>query len=53
MNVYAGVSNLFEYTQIDEGKTPLFYDADGNFDVGYIYGPLHGREFYAGIEISL
>ncbi|WDE05586.1 TonB-dependent receptor [Thalassomonas viridans] len=51
--VYAGVSNLFEYTQIDEGDTPLFFDAAGGYDVAYIYGPLHGREFYAGLEIKL
>lgn len=52
-NIYAGVSNIFDYTQIGEGQSPLFWDADGGLDVGYIYGPLHGREFYAGIEISL
>lgn len=51
--VYAGVSNVFEYTQIDEGDTPLFWDASGGYDVAYIYGPLHGREFYAGIEVKL
>ncbi len=51
--IYAGVSNIFEYTQIDEGDSPLFYDKEGGYDVAYIYGPLHGREFYMGIEISL
>ena len=51
--LYAGVSNVFEYTQIEEGDTPLFWDATGGYDVAYIYGPLHGREFYAGIEIKL
>lgn len=53
MKIYAGVANIFEYTQIDEGDTPLFYDADGGYDVAYIYGSLHGREFYAGIEVKL
>lgn len=53
MKIYAGVANVFEYTQIDEGDTPLFYDADGGYDVAYIYGSLHGREFYAGIEVKL
>ena len=53
MKLYAGISNIFEYTQIEEGDTPLFYDADGGYDVAYIYGPLHGREFYAGIEVKL
>lgn len=51
--VFGGVSNIFEYTQIGEGDTPLFYDADGGYDVAYIYGPLHGREFYLGVEIDL
>jgi len=51
--VYAGVSNVFEQTQIDDGDTPLFYDAEGSYDVAYIYGALHGREMYAGVEIKL
>ena len=51
--VYAGVSNVFEETQIDDGGSPLFYDANGGYDVAYIYGALHGREMYAGIEIKL
>lgn len=53
MKFYAGISNVFDYTQIEEGETPLFYDASGNYDVAYIYGPLHGVEFYAGFEVSL
>ena len=51
--VYAGVSNIFEETQIDRGDSPLFYDAAGGYDVAYIYGSLHGREMYAGIEVKL
>ncbi|KGJ91543.1 TonB-dependent receptor plug domain-containing protein [Colwellia psychrerythraea] len=51
--IYAGVSNIFEQTQIDDGDTPLFYDAEGGYDVAYIYGALHGREMYAGVEIKL
>jgi outer membrane receptor for ferrienterochelin and colicin len=50
---YAGVSNVFDYTQIEEGDTALFYDISGGYDVAYIYGPLHGMEFYAGFEVSL
>lgn len=50
---YVGVSNIFEQTQIDSSDTPLFYDANGGYDVAYIYGALHGREMYAGIEIKL
>jgi len=26
------------------------YDADGGYDVGYIYGPLRGRQIYTGIQ---
>lgn len=52
-NLFAGVSNIFEYTQVENGETPLFYDADNGYDVAYIYGPLHGREFYAGVEVNL
>jgi len=51
--LYAGISNVFEQTQIDSGDTPLFYDANGGYDVAYIYGALHGRELYAGLEIKL
>jgi outer membrane receptor for ferrienterochelin and colicin len=51
--VYAGISNVFKETQIDSGDTPLFYDAKGGYDVAYIYGALHGRELYAGIEVKL
>ncbi len=51
--IYAGMSNIFSETQIDRGDSPLFYDADGGYDVAYIYGSLHGREIYAGIEVKL
>lgn len=47
---YVGVNNLFDYTQAGDEDSPLFYDADGSFDVGYIYGPLRGRVMYAGIK---
>ena len=52
LSLYTGVSNLFDYTQAGDEDTPLFYDAEGAFDVGYIYGPLRGREIYAGIKFS-
>ncbi|MEJ2499984.1 MAG: TonB-dependent receptor [Campylobacterales bacterium] len=48
--LYAGVKNLFDYTQTGDGMTPLFYDAEGGYDVGYIYGPLRGRQIYAGLR---
>lgn len=52
VDLYFGVQNLFNYTQIEEGDTPLFYDADGGYDVAYIWGPLHGREYYAGVKVA-
>ena len=51
-SVYAGVANLFDYTQVEDEDTPLFYDAAGGFDVGYIYGPLRGREAYLGLKAT-
>ncbi|WP_206485159.1 TonB-dependent receptor [Thalassotalea sp. G2M2-11] len=53
IKLYAGISNIFEKTQIDSSGTPLFYDANGGYDVAYIYGALHGRELYAGVEVKL
>lgn len=50
LNVYLGASNLLDYRQIVDEDTPLFFDASGNFDVGYIYGPLRGREAYLGLK---
>ncbi len=52
LSLYSGVSNLFDYTQVGDEDTPLFYDDEGAFDVGYIYGPLRGREFYAGMKFT-
>lgn len=53
VDLYVGAINLFDYTQVEEDETPLFWDADGGYDVAYIYGPLRSREFYAGVNISL
>jgi len=47
-SVYFGATNLFDYTQVVDEDTPLFWNADDQFDVGYIYGPLRGREAYLG-----
>lgn len=49
---YVGVTNLFNYTQTGEGSSPLFYGTDGAVDVTHIWGPLRGREIYAGIKAS-
>ena len=48
--LYAGVKNLFDYTQAGDEDTPLFYDASGGYDVGYIYGPMRGRQMYVGLQ---
>ena len=50
-SAYVGVSNLFDYTQTDDdGVSPLFYEGDGGYDVGHIYGSLKGRVAYAGFQ---
>ncbi|GEA13078.1 TonB-dependent receptor [Alteromonas sp. KUL49] len=51
ISVYAGANNLFDYTQVEDMQTPLFYE-DGGYDVAYIYGPLRGREAYAGVTVK-
>ncbi len=50
--IYAGGRNLLDYTQVEDEDTPLFYGADGGYDVAYIYGPLRGRELYAGLRLE-
>ena len=50
MSMYFGAYNLFNETQARSMETPLFWDADGGYDVGYIYGPLRGREIYIGMQ---
>jgi outer membrane receptor protein involved in Fe transport len=52
MNLYVGGINLFDYKQTDE-ESPLFWDADGGYDVGHIYAPLRGRMLYTGFKVSL
>lgn len=49
--LYVGAKNLFDKTQAGDMDSPLFWGADGSFDVGYIYGPLRGRELYAGAQL--
>jgi len=51
LEVYAGDSNLFNYTQVEDMQTPLFFE-DGGYDVGYIYGPMRGREAYIGMKYN-
>ncbi|MCG8371167.1 MAG: TonB-dependent receptor [Proteobacteria bacterium] len=51
--VYVGAFNLFDESQGRNMQSPLFWDPDGAYDVGYIYGPLRGREYYAGFEFRM
>ncbi len=49
ISFYAGVKNLFDYTQTKR-ESPLYFDAAGNLDVIHIWGPLRGRQIYAGLQ---
>lgn len=57
-SVYAGLQNLFNYIQPwspligfnDPNSNPGFSDS---FDTAYAYSPIHGREFYLGINWQL
>lgn len=52
LNFYAGANNLFDYNQAADESSPLFFGSEGSYDVTYIYGPLRGRELYAGLKWS-
>ena len=52
VSMYVGANNLTDHTQVEDSETPLFWDATGAYDVAYIYGPLRGREYYVGLELS-
>ncbi len=52
LTVYVGGNNLTDYIQVEDAETPLFWDAGGAYDVAYIYGPLRGREYYVGVDMS-
>ena len=50
-NIYAGVNNMFDYTQTKSGHdSPLFYDQNHEWDVAHIWGPLRGRVVYGGVK---
>jgi len=49
---FVAVDNLTDRNQAKDGDSPLFYDADGGYDVGHIYMPLRGRVVYAGFSIA-
>lgn len=52
--LYCGVQNVLDQSQAGElGESPLFWDAEGDFDVGHIWGPLRGRQVYGGLRVTL
>lgn len=51
LTLYFGANNLFNYSQAKNMESPLMY-VDGGYDVIDIYGPLRGREAYAGLKWS-
>jgi outer membrane receptor protein involved in Fe transport len=52
LNFYVGAKNLTDYTQAGDEESPLFFDDEGGYDVGYIYAPLRGRTIYAGVKTT-
>ena len=55
LSVYAGASNLLDYSQAGNEESPLMFESDegaGAYDVAYIYGPLRGREAYLGVKLE-
>lgn len=52
LDVYLGVENLFDYTQDDPIIAPD--DPFGPyFDSGFVWGPIFGRNIYAGVRYTL
>ncbi|MEM1009283.1 MAG: hypothetical protein AAGJ35_09785, partial [Myxococcota bacterium] len=54
--LYFGIDNLLDFHQSDI-DSPIFFPAGANgrpgpADIVYIWGPLRGRFFYAGIKLS-
>lgn len=47
---YVGANNVFNYNQAKDESSPLLFDADGGYDVTYIYGPMRGRTWYTGFD---
>ena len=53
VEVYLGATNLLDYSQAKDESSPLLYDAEGGYDVTYIYAPLRGRTAYVGFDLDL
>jgi len=53
-DLYAGAENLLNYTQAGSAHDePHFWDSDGNFNTSHIWGPLRGRQLYAGVRVKI
>lgn len=50
--LYVGCKNILDYTQTSEEESPLFFDGEGGYDVGQIWGPLKGRQLFGGIQVK-
>lgn len=50
-SIYVGIKNLLDYTQAKR-ESPLFYDSNGNLDAVHIWGPMRGRQLYAGLRVK-
>ena len=51
---YVGAENLFNYTQAGSAHDePHYFDQYGNFNTSHIWGPLRGRQMYAGIRLRM
>ncbi|WP_444896843.1 hypothetical protein ACJJI5_10045 [Microbulbifer sp. EKSA008] len=53
LSLYLGGNNLTDYTQVEEGESPLFWNASGAYDAAFIYGPLRGRDYHQGFDWNL
>jgi len=53
LQLYLGAFNLLGYNQADDETSPLLYDADGGYNVTYIFAPMRGRTAYLGFDLDL
>jgi outer membrane cobalamin receptor len=54
LDLYAGAENLFDYTQTGSaGDGPKFWDGQGAYGTSHIWGPLRGRQLYAGVRVNM
>ena len=53
LELYIGGNKLLNQTQTRQHSSPLMFDADGNYDVAYIFGQLQPRIVYLGLRYSL